>query len=305
MYVTNSVTEKFTPIGHKQRFLVKEKRQNYTDHDRLFKQLIKTFFREFLEAFFPELHEQIDFNKITFLSEEKHTHDGNKRILDLVVEVKWKETDTAIVVHIEPQSSVQTDFHVRMFKYYGILYNKLNKPIIPIAIFSYEEDWEESAFRISFSDIDVLRFEYLTLHLRKKNWREFMKQNNPVSAALLSKMGYSENEKVQVKLEFIKILTRLKLDREKTDLLFGFFETYLKLNEKEEEKFVAEARKLENAEEVFELTISYKEEGRKEGRKEEKTEIALELLRKGLDKKLIMEVTKLEMDEIEKLEKRL
>src|SRR5690606_8437781 len=150
---------------------------------------------------------------------------------------------------------------------------------------------------------------------RKQNWRKFIQKRNPVSAALLSKMGYTEIERIQVKLEFIKILTRLKLDREKTDVLFSFFESYLKLTKEEEEKLMSEARKLENAEEVFEVTISYKEEGRKEGRKEGriegrkaglkegKMEVACKMLDEGYEIEKVVELTGLDKNEIEKLKK--
>src|SRR5699024_6239965 len=94
---------------------IKEQISHYTKHDQLFKQLIEAFFEDFMEAFFPKFHEQIDFRQITFLSEELFTgaFDGDKRIVDLVVEVKWKETDALIVIHVEPQSYKQTDFNNR------------------------------------------------------------------------------------------------------------------------------------------------------------------------------------------------
>ncbi|MGG3835135.1 DUF4351 domain-containing protein, partial [Geobacillus thermocatenulatus] len=38
------------------------------DHDRLFKELIQTFFEEFLLLFFPDMHEHIDFSHLSFLS---------------------------------------------------------------------------------------------------------------------------------------------------------------------------------------------------------------------------------------------
>lgn len=290
---------------------VRQKKQAYMVHDRLFKELIGVFFEDFLEAFFPEVHAQIDFQKITPLSEEVFAdlYDGNKKVLDLVVEVKWKDTDSVIVIHVEPQSTKQKDFQQRMFRYFSLLYNKLGKPIIPIAVFSYEEAWEENEFTMRFADLKILHFHYLTLHIRKQNWRLFMKKENPVSAALMSKMGYSEAEKVQVKLEFFKILTRLQLDMEKRDLLIGFFESYLKLNEAEEEIFVKEAKRLDNADEILELPISYvekgkalgREEGREEGRKEQKREFALSLLNDGFSVEKVTELTKLSVREVEKL----
>ncbi|MEI3614071.1 Rpn family recombination-promoting nuclease/putative transposase [Pseudogracilibacillus sp. SO30301A] len=296
-------------------FQIKEKTPQYTKHDQLFKQLIRTFFKEFLEAFFPEIHEQVDFQFVKFLSEEVFTDliDGEKRQLDIVVEVKWKETDTLIVVHVEPQSYVQANFNKRMFKYFSLLYNKLVMPIIPIAIFSYEEDWEEDDFNMQFSNLNILRFHYLTLHLRKQNWHKFMKKDNPVSAALLSKMGYSEDERVQVKLEFMRILTRLKLNEAEHRLLYGFFETYLKLTAKEEEIFMKEAKELENAEEILEIPISYEERGKEKGREEGlkeglekgKIEVALKMLKRGFSIKEIAELTQLDRVEIEGLKEQL
>ncbi len=43
------------------------------DHDRLFKELIQTFFEEFIVLFFPMMHEHIDFRHVSFLSEELFT----------------------------------------------------------------------------------------------------------------------------------------------------------------------------------------------------------------------------------------
>lgn len=286
---------------------VREGQIGYVQHDQLFKQLIEEFFEEFLEAFFPEIHKQINFETITFLSEElfTDTFQGNKRVLDLAVEVKLKETDALIAVHIEPQSYKQTDFHKRMFKYFSMLYNRLERPIIPIAVFSYKEPWEISNFKIEFPSVKVLDFNYLTLHLQKQNWRQYIKNDNPVASAMMSKMGYTEDERVQVKLEFIKTLARLKLDMEKSHLLLGFFEAYLTLNKEEEEKFMDEARKLDNAEEVFEFTISYEEKGKEIGKelgKElGKKEVALNLLHEGFSIEKVAELTGLDEEEIRKL----
>lgn len=58
---------------------------------------------------------------------------------------------------------------------------------------------------------------------KKKNWRDYIKSDNPVAAALLSKMGYTEEEKVEVKKEFLKMLVRMELDPAKSKFLSDFF----------------------------------------------------------------------------------
>src|SRR5690625_5194886 len=79
--------------------LIKEDSQSYTKHAQLFKELIHTFIREFLEALFPEVHDSIDFQSITPYSEEFRTDliEGSTRRLDIVVETKLKETDVVVM----------------------------------------------------------------------------------------------------------------------------------------------------------------------------------------------------------------
>src|SRR5690625_3062960 len=217
--------------------LIKEDPQSYTKHDQLFKELIHTFFQEFLKAFFSEVNDSIDFQSITPYSEEVRTDliEGSTRRLDIVVETKLKETDVVVIVHIEPQSSVQTDFHERMYHYFSLLYNKYQKSIVPIAVFSYKEKWKKNQYMMEFPFFHVLTFNYMTLHLRKKNFRDYIHSDNPVAAALLSKMNFKDEERIEVKKEFLRMITRMELNPAKQRLLYGFFESYLKLSEKEEE----------------------------------------------------------------------
>lgn len=57
-----------------------------TDHDRLFKELISTFFLEFLELFFPAVLNYLDRNSITFLDKEIFTDvtEGDRHESDLM-----------------------------------------------------------------------------------------------------------------------------------------------------------------------------------------------------------------------------
>jgi hypothetical protein len=82
----------------------------------------------------------------------------------------------------------------------------------------------------------VLQFQYLQLHLIKKNWRTFIESDNPVVAVLLSKMEYTKKERVQVKLEFLRMIGRMDLDPAKMELIHGFFESYLKRRKNKCEK---------------------------------------------------------------------
>ena len=168
-----------------------------------------------------------------------------------------------------------------MFVYFSKLYQKHRCRILPIAVFSYPQKHDEpDYFKLEFPFMQVLDFRFLILELRKHNWRNYIRSNNQVAAALLSKMGYQKKERVQVKLEFLRMLVRMELDPARTTLLTGFFETYLKLNEEEEKQLEAEIGKIDTkeAEKMMEITTSWEQKGRVKGRAEGKVEGQADLL---------------------------
>ncbi|KQC46313.1 MULTISPECIES: Rpn family recombination-promoting nuclease/putative transposase [Geobacillus] len=294
------------------------------DHDRLFKELLSTFFEEFLLLFFPNVYEHIDVRHLSFLTEELFTDvtAGEKHRVDLLVETKMKGEEGLIIVHVEHQSYAQRTFPERMFLYFSRLFQKYRRRILPIAIFSYDEHHDEpSSLVVQFPFLTVLDFRFLTVELRKLPWRAYIRHDNPVAAALLSKMGYNEEEKVEVKKEFLRMLVRLELDEAKQRLLFGFFETYLRLSEEEEAKLRNEVSQMETkeAKQVMELIVSYEQrgmekgiqqgvkqgmkQGRQKGIEEGKIDIAKKMLAKGYDVDTIHELTGLPAEKIEQLKK--
>ncbi|PDM39689.1 MULTISPECIES: Rpn family recombination-promoting nuclease/putative transposase [unclassified Geobacillus] len=280
------------------------------DHDRLFKELITTFFEEFILLFFPDMYEHIDFRHLSFLSEELFTDvtAGEKYRVDLLVETKLKGEDGLIIVHIENQSYVQPSFPERMFIYFSRLFEKYRTNIVPITVFSYDAIRDEpSSFTLRLPFGNILHFRFFTVELRKQNWRHYIRNDNPIAAALLSKMGYTESERIELKKQFLRMLVRMELDEAKQRLLIGFFETYVQLSDEEEQQLRNEVNKMETKEkeQVLELLISYEQKGLKEGVKkglqQEKRQIAKKMLVKGYDIQTIHELTELPIEEIEKL----
>ncbi len=96
------------------------------DHDRIFKELISTFFLEFLELFLPELASTIDPHSITFLQQEYFADlvEGEEQIIDLLVSAKQAGTDATFLIHIEPQAYSRANFGRRMFFYFARLHQK-------------------------------------------------------------------------------------------------------------------------------------------------------------------------------------
>ncbi|MED3724158.1 transposase [Geobacillus stearothermophilus] len=86
-------------------------------------------------------------------------------------------------------------------------------------------------------------------------------------------------------------------------ILLGFFETYVKLSEEEEQQLQREVKTMETKEKekVLELIISYEQKGRKEGMKEGMRRLIETMARKGMTNDEIARLVDLPVEEIERL----
>lgn len=78
-----------------------------TSHDQLFKDLLRAFFREFMELFFLDAAAQLDFSTVTFLDKEVFTDlpTGRQRTLGLVAQVQTPDGKRELVlIHVEVES---------------------------------------------------------------------------------------------------------------------------------------------------------------------------------------------------------
>lgn len=73
----------------------------------------------------------------------------------------------------------------------------------------------------------MLQFAYWRIQLKQISWRQYLNSDNPLAAALLSQLDCQPSERLQVKLEFLRLLTQM-------ELISVFFERYLKLSAEEE-----------------------------------------------------------------------
>jgi hypothetical protein len=108
------------------------------DHDRLFKELLTTFFWEFIELFLPEVALYLDRDSITFLDKEifSDVTIGDRYEADIVARCQFRGQESYFLVHLEHQAQGQVHFPQRMFRYFSLLYAKYNLPVYPIALFS-------------------------------------------------------------------------------------------------------------------------------------------------------------------------
>ncbi|BAC89982.1 DUF4351 domain-containing protein [Gloeobacter violaceus] len=267
-----------------------------TDHDRLFKELLSTFFVEFIDLFFADVGNYLERGSIVFLEKELFSDitAGERYEADLVVKARFRDHQSFFLVHIENQTEAQSIFSYRMFRYFARLYEKYQLPIYPIAVFSFTEPLraEPTAHRVAFPDFTVLEFHYRVVQLNRLDWRDFLRQPNPVASALMARMRIAPADRPRVKLECLRLLATLRLDPARTQLISGFVDTYLKLTAQEERLFAAELATIGASEQeaVVQIVTSWMqqglEQGRQVGRQEGRQEEALAIVLRQLSRRL-------------------
>ncbi len=235
---------------------------------------------------------------------------GEKKLIDLLVKVKYKQRDTYFLIHVEAQSYTQKDFVKRMFIYFAKLYEKYDLPIYPIVIFSFDQPKipQPKIYRLTFPNLNVLRFEFAAIQLNRLSWKKYLKHQNPVAAALMSKMNIPVKQRPKVKAECLRLLTTLQLDPARMQLISGFVDVYLDLNATEEQAFNAEISRmgLVTEEAYMEIVTSWQRQGQQEGqlqgRLQTREEIAINSLREGFAVETVARITGLTIEQVRQLQ---
>lgn len=250
------------------------------DHDAIFKELLSTFFLDFLELFVPQVLEYAEPSEFSLEPTEMVREvfspigQGKKKVADVVARLSFRDQEACFLVHVESQSSAysQEDFRWRMFHYFARLHEKYRVSVYPIALFTFDEPFleQDNRYVVSFPDRQILDFSFVSIQLNRLNWRDFLRRENPLASALMAKMRIAPSERAQVKAECLRLLATLELDQQKMELISGFIGTYLRLTEDEEKQFrqAVESMELETKERVMEFATDWQERGREQGRLE-------------------------------------
>ncbi|MFC5402750.1 Rpn family recombination-promoting nuclease/putative transposase [Cohnella soli] len=304
---------------------VNRKGKEVTPHDEAFKKLLQTFFAEFLELFFTDVNALLDHSRTRLLMQELLVDvvGEEARVLDLLLETRYRALDAYILVHMEPQSTRQRDFHERMFIYFSRLFErhrKQHKLIIPIAIFTSDEARDErDTFVMEIPGLEIVRFKFLKVELRKQNWRRFIDSDNPVAAALLAKMGYNDSEKKELRSAYLRMILRLrkKFDSARIALIMSVADMYFVPDREQDEAVLKELQERypEEGDAIMDLMPAWKRwgyeegieqgkaEGKEEGKEEERSLIARKLLSKGFTPEQVADTLELPLHQIVKFGK--
>jgi hypothetical protein len=170
---------------------------------------------------------------------------------------------------VEAQATSQANFSRRMFFYFARLYQKYLQRVYPIVVFSFDEPLrsESHSHVVEFPELKVLEFNFAAIQLNRLNWRDYLRQPNPVAAALMAKMRIAPEDRAKVKAECLRLLATLQLNPARIQLISGFVDTYLRLSALEEQEFEREVGRMEAPEQerIMEIVTSWMARGIEQG----------------------------------------
>lgn len=221
------------------------------DHDQRFKIMLKEFFQDFLQLFFPHESELFDFSgRINWLDKEVFADPpaGERQFLDLVAQIPTRhpvvderfttEVDSMLsLIHTEIEYSDSVEpLRLRMYRYYEQLRRRYCIPVLPIALYLRVglDGIGIDEYNESFNDeLHTIRFRYLYVGLPALKAEEYVDGDNALGIAFCTLMKTSPENKVGLAARALKRLLKCQLNDWQTWLLFDCLIAYSGMDEKD------------------------------------------------------------------------
>jgi predicted transposase/invertase (TIGR01784 family) len=265
-----------------------------TAYDSPWKDILQTYFEEFMQFFFPAVHDQIDWTReITFLDKELEevTKDAEigRRFADKLVKLYLKNgQEELLLVHVEVQAQEEQEFSARMYTYNYRIYDKYKKPVMSIAVLADSNpNWRPSQFGYSLYGC-TLNFQFPTVKLIDYQQRltELENDTNPFATVVMAHLAAlnttsDRNERKVQKLALVRRLYEQGFEKQDILNLFAFIDWMLTLPPNLEAEFNIEVQQLE-ARRPMRYVTSIERDARKEGKEEGKKEALIKGISLGL-----------------------
>jgi hypothetical protein len=154
------------------------------NYDEPWKEVIGTYFPDFLLFFYPEIYQEIDWNQ-TPISLDKELEqitasaETEKRYADKLFKV-WllNHQEIWLLIHLEIQSQYDKEFAQRMYIYNYRAFDLYHQPVISLAILGDErKNWRPNAYQYGLGN-SQLRLEFSIVKLLDYQWQDLEKNEN-------------------------------------------------------------------------------------------------------------------------------
>ena len=285
---------------------------NPKSHDSLFKWLITAFTREFFEHYFPN----IKIGKYTFIDKEfiskyETLKESLKGDLFLAMEVETDGILREIVIQIEHQSE-REDISERVYEYSCYAWLLKKKPVWSIVIYTDDAVWRKPVtdkFWYAFDSQNGKQYHHFdVIKVKAEKSSELIKKHSLLCKLLTLKADDRKTNPDELVYEIYQAAAAMKneLTNEQLLLIDQWVNFYKKVSEKRLDQIKKEIKMS-----FIETTITehiYNQgwtkgeaKGEAKGKAKGKKETAINLLKMGVDVKIINQATGFSEKEIKQL----
>jgi Putative transposase, YhgA-like/Domain of unknown function (DUF4351) len=239
-----------------------------TQHDKLFKQLLRVFLEDFLRLVAPQALERLDLSSPELLDKELFAGgpQGRRRELDLLARVSTRE-GRPLLIHVEIEARASPAMAERLWRYRSQIQARYDTRVLTIAFYLKRgrpgvnlESWESNL------GPDFPEPRYVSFGLAGCNAAEYLDCPEPLAWALAALMDSGSWSRAELKMACLRRIAGLK-GRTDPFLLVDCVENYLQLEPREVAEFEALHSRKEN-QEVRAMAMTWSETQRAMGRKE-------------------------------------
>jgi hypothetical protein len=221
----------------------KLRRQN----DILWKGMIEEVFEDLLRFVFPRAERIFDLERrFEYLDKElgllnpKPGRKSDTRFVDKLVKVYLRDgSEEWVLCHVEVQGADDKEFAKRMFKYYARIFDRFDKPLTAIAIFTEKDGKKLPSMYVRKYEGAELTYKYNTLCILDYQDRILMANRNPFTLvmlaakkALLSGRNL-DDVLLREKLAIAKLLIKRGYTEAKTNGILSFLHNYVRFEKPE------------------------------------------------------------------------
>jgi len=243
-----------------------------TQHDKIFKLLLRAFLEDFLRLVAPQALERMDLSSPELLDKELFAGGphGRRRELDLLVRV-GTVPGRPLLIHVEIEARAKPSMEARLWRYHNQIRARYDTPVLTIVIYLKRgrpgirlETWQ--------SDLgpDFPELRYISFGLAGCSAAEYLARPEPLAWAFAALMDPGSWSRAELKMACQRRIAGLK-GRTEPFLLVDCVENYLQLDPREVAEFEALRSRRENRR-VRAMAMTWSEtqqaKGREEGRAE-------------------------------------
>ncbi|MDX2043373.1 MAG: DUF4351 domain-containing protein [Acidobacteriota bacterium] len=286
------------------------------DYDSPWKDVLRLFFPEFMQFFFTQVYDAIDWTRgFEFMDKEMQRLSAKasvgRRTVDKLAKVWLKSGgELRVLIHIEVQGQRETAFAQRMFVYNYRLFDRHKSPVASFVVFTDEdENWRPNEYRAEIFGTELsLKFSAVKLLDYRACLEELEQSDSPFAVVVLAQLAASEThgkaeKRFWKKLEIAKRLYARGYEQERVIALFEFLDSLLQLPDELDNDFY---EKLDEQQEGrnMKYVSSIERIGIRKGLLEGKVEVTLLILSQrfgALDEAIDSHIRRLSLEHVEEL----